>query len=225
MGARGPTRHRRADSTRLDLAARRPAASPHLDDLERRQARGHELRPGGRLDVLLSTAESAQTQHPPAVRPTPRGHKHRKVKPAPPRPTITPVPVTWAVDPMLVQDVQAMDAGYTLGSGSDQHAGTGRAAAHAWLAGLQAAASRGAVIGLPYADPDLVAVIRAGLTSEAQKASTLGRTLLDRALPSSSLPYAWPLDGFSDRRTLDTLADSGITTFLLDSTATSGGRR
>ena len=43
--------------------------------------------------------------------------------------------------------------------------------------------------------------------------------MLDRALPSSSLPYAWPLDGSATRRTLDTLAHSGITTFLLDSTA------
>jgi Family of unknown function (DUF6049) len=179
----------------------------------------NELRPGGRLDVLLTTAAAAQTQQPPAARPAPRRRRHHKVPPAPPRPTITPVPVTWAVDPMLVQDVQAMDAGYTVGSGKDQRPGGGRAAAHSWLAGLQAAASHGAVIGLPYADPDLVAVIRAGLTGDAQKAFAIGSPLLARALPSAPLPYAWPSGGFSDRRTLDTLADTGITTFVLDSTA------
>jgi hypothetical protein len=96
----------------------------------------NELRPGGRLDVLLTTAAAAQTQQPPAARPAPRRRRHHKVPPAPPRPTITPVPVTWAVDPMLVQDVQAMDAGYTVGSGKDQRPGAGRAAAQSSLLGV-----------------------------------------------------------------------------------------
>jgi hypothetical protein len=177
-----------------------------------------ELKPGGRLDVLLSTAAAAQTQRAPAPRRQPRGRKHRKAPPAPPRPAISPVPVTWAVDPMLVQDAQAMSAGYTVGSTKDSRSGSGQAAARSWLAGLQAAASRGAVLELPYADPDVVAVIRAGLTTDVQKAYTLGHPLLSRSVTPAPLPYAWPIDGFSDRRTLDTLADAGMTTFVLDDT-------
>jgi Family of unknown function (DUF6049) len=177
------------------------------------------LRPGGRLSVLLSTAAAAQVQHSPPPRRAPR-RKHRKpAPPAPPQPAITPVPVTWAVDPMLVQDVQSMKAGYTVGPAGDRHRGTGARAAASWLAALQAAMPHGALLGLPYADPDLVAVIRAGLTPDAQLAATFGQRLLSHAQLTAPLPYAWPVGGFSDQRTLDTLYAGGATTVLLDSTA------
>jgi len=177
------------------------------------------LRPGGRLSVLLAAAADAQTQQaPPPRRPVRR--KHRKTAPPPPpRPAVTPVPVTWAVDPMLVQDVQTMQSGYTVGPAGDRHRGTGQAAADSWLKALQAAVPHGAVLGLPYADPDLVAVIRAGLTPDAQLASTVGQKLLSQADLPTGLPYAWPVSGLSDQRTLDTLYAGGVTTVVLDSTA------
>ena len=174
-----------------------------------------ELKTGGRLDMLLNAAAAAETQHAPPPPRTPR-RKHHKVRPAPPRPTITPVPVTWAIDPMLIQDVQAMSAGYTVGA--DSRAGSGEAAAKSWLSALKSAASHGAVLRLPYADPDLVAVIRAGLASQAQQAIAVGQKQLSTLFPSA-LGYAWPLDGLSDRHTLDTLADSGTTTFVLNGSA------
>src|SRR4051794_751324 len=177
------------------------------------------LRPGGRLSVLLDAAAAAQTQHAPPAPPPPRRKRRKPARLAPLRPAVTPVPVTWAIDPMLVQDVQSMQAGYTVGAAGDRHRGTGQAAADSWLRALQAAVPHGTVLGLPYADPDLVAVIRAGLTPDAQLAAASGQQLLSHAHLSAQLPYAWPVDGFSDQRTLDTLYAGGVTTVVLDSTA------
>jgi hypothetical protein len=185
------------------------------------------LRPGGRLSVLLDAAAGAQTQHaPPAPRPPRR--KHRKpARPAPLRPAVKPVPVTWAIDPMLVQDVQSMKSGYTVGPPGDRHRGSGSAAANTWLTTLQAAVPHGVLLGLPYADTDLVAVIRAGLTPDAQLAAASGQQLLSHAHLTEPLPYAWPVGGFSDQRTLDTLYAGGVTTVVLDSTAlpVTGGKQ
>jgi hypothetical protein len=119
---------------------------------------------------------------------------------------------------MLVQDVQAMTGGYTVGTGDGSHKGTGQSAAKTWLSALQSATSHGAVIGLPYADPDLVAVIRAGLAGDVQKAYTIGQRVFSTPLPSAAMSYAWPIGGFSDRHALDALADAGVTTFVLDDT-------
>ena len=177
------------------------------------------LRTGGRLSVLLDAAAAAQTQQPPPTRPT-RRRKHHKPAPAPPpRPTVRPVPVTWAIDPMLVQDAQTMAAGYTVGPPGDRKPGTGQAAARSWLSALQAAVRRGEVLGLPYGDPDLVAAIRAGLTPDAQRAETIGQSLLSRALSAAALPYAWPVGGYGDQRSLDTLFTQGVSTVVLDSYA------
>ena len=177
------------------------------------------LRSGGRLSVLLDEAAAAQTQQPIPAKPVRRRKHHKPAPTPPPRPTITPVPVTWAIDPMLVQDAQTMAAGYTVGPPGDRHPGTGQAAARSWLSGLQAAVRHGEVLGLPYGDPDIVAAIRAGLTTDAQRAQTIGQSLLARALPTAALPYAWPVGGFGDQRSLDTLFTQGVTTVVLDSAA------
>ena len=86
-----------------------------------------ELSAGGRLANLLFAGQAAQDQHP---APPPRKRKHRKVKPVVPT---TSVPVTWAVDPLLVDDVSAMAAGYKVGTGRAPKAGTGKDEAGAWL--------------------------------------------------------------------------------------------
>jgi hypothetical protein len=183
-----------------------------------------ELAPGGRLGALVSAGAVAEAQHPPPPpTPTRRHGKHHKHHPAPPpakpRPTITPVPVTWAVDPMLVDDATHMAAGYQVGSGDRRHAGTGRTAAKTWLASLIAATGKGSVLALPYADPDVVAASRSGLANEVQVATTAGQTLLSRALGGAPLSYSWPPDGLADQRTLDTLFAAGVTTVVLDSQA------
>ena len=86
---------------------------------------------------------------------------------------------------------------------------------------MRSAVASGELLGLPYADPDVIAATRTGLSTKVQVARTVGRELLasPRGLDRTSLSYAWPPDGLLDSRTLDTLFAAGVTTFVLDSTA------
>ncbi len=82
----------------------------------------------------------------------------------------------------------------------------------AWLHRLGDAAAAGQVLALPYADPDLVATVRAGLASDVVTALGLGpadvTAVLGPALaaPGSVGPVSWPADGTADTATLTTLA-------------------
>lgn len=182
-----------------------------------------ELSPDGRLGGLLQAAAVAGSQHPPPP-PKPRRvkrHTHKAARrPAPPpRPTITPVPVTWAIDPMLVEGARQMAAGYHVGDGDSRRDGTGRAAAQQWLAKLGTATDTGAVLPLPYADPDVTAAVRSGLATKVQEATTAGQALLKNALGGTPLTYAWPPNGLIDQRALDVLYAAGRTAVVLDSSA------
>jgi hypothetical protein len=189
-----------------------------------------ELGSEGRLSTLLAAGAAAQSQHPSVKHPTaPRQRvktgKHRRAKPPPPppppRPTTRPVPITWAVDPLLVQDVTSMAAGYQVGGGDlgSRHGGAGQAAARDWLSRLRSAVPADATIALPYADPDVVAAVHSGLADEIQLATTTGGKILTRLLGAPPLDYAWPPGGVLDQRTLDTLFAAGTTTAVLDDDA------
>ena len=180
------------------------------------------LATGGRLDRLVAAGAAAERQQPPAAKPRTREGRrhHRPPAPTQPRPTITPVPVTWVIDPQLIDDATTMTAPYTVPSASGGHRpGRGVEAAKRWLTAVRGAVDNGQVFGLPYADPDLVAATRAGLGTEVQVANHIGDTLIEHALNQTPLPYAWPPNGLADQRTLDTLFAAGETTVVLDSSA------
>lgn len=132
---------------------------------------------------------------------------------------MTPVPVTWAVDPLLVDDVSAMAGGYKVGIGRDAKNGAGQDEAGPWLSALQTATRSSETLALPYADPDLVAAARAGLGAEVQVAINSGTTLLSQKLGTTPLVYAWPPSGFADQRSVDTLFAAGVSTVVLDGSA------
>ena len=185
-----------------------------------------EFASAGRLGRLLAAGERAATQQPPPA-PEPaktnkKKRRHAKATPPPqPRPEIKPVPVTWAIDPLLVQDAATMAAGYEVHSGDGAQAGRGRTTAQNWLSTLRRATATAGVFALPYADPDVTAAARAGLGTEMQVAMTAGDELLadPRMLDHQPLPYAWPPDGLADLRTLNTLFAAGETTVVLDSSS------
>jgi hypothetical protein len=129
------------------------------------------------------------------------------------------VPVTWAIDPMLVQDAMGMAAGYQVTAGRSTEPGRGKSYAASWLKSLRDAVTRGEVLSLPYADPDIVAASRAGMSSEVQIAINKGQTALADALKTPPLTYAWPPGGLVDQRTLDSLFAAGVQTVVLDGAA------
>jgi hypothetical protein len=168
------------------------------------------LAPQGRLGRLLAIGVAAEEQKTPPRR--------GRTKPGQ-TPPVTQVPVTWAIDPMLVQDVAAMSAGYRVTTGRTSTAGRGKASAASWLSSLRTAVGRGEVLSLPYADPDVVAASRTGMASEVQVAINKGQTALGSALNTTPLTYAWPPDGLIDQRALDSLFAAGVQTVVLDGAA------
>lgn len=105
-------------------------------------------------------------------------------------------------------------------------AGTGQQAAASYLARLRAVAQAHPVVLLPYGDPDVVALVRAGMTGEVTTAQEHGREVAQQvwsdlgavspsavADPTSSM--AFPIDGAADGATLSTLMAGGARTGLL----------
>ena len=165
-----------------------------------------EISAGGRLAGLLNAASNAEDQ-------SPLGHKPRTVN----------VPVTWAIDPMLVGDVASMAAGYRVrGANNTTSAGVGTSAAKQWLASLKTAVTRtdASVLPLPYADPDIVAVARTGgFATTIGVATTRGQQLLQKDLGTQSLlSYGWPVDGLTNQRGISLMTATGDTAMVLSDT-------
>jgi hypothetical protein len=132
-----------------------------------------------------------------------------------------PTAVSWVVDPALLQSLQDMADGYVvrpLRGGSV--AGTGGPAAATWLARLSSLSASAEVTASAYADPDVVALHRAGrdvdISLAATTAKDLPATLLTAPVASG---LAWPAGEVADDGTLDVLRASGARVVVLSSTA------
>lgn len=132
-------------------------------------------------------------------------------------------PLTWVVDPVLLETAEDMSDGYSVQPeevGGPALDGTGAETADAWLDQVRAATGPAAVVTLPYADPDLVALRRAAMTEDIRAArvrgDTLAADLLARGVVSD---VAWPADGFSDQPTLQALRAMGSQAVILNATA------
>ena len=76
------------------------------------------------------------------------------------------------------------------------------------------------MISLPYADPDLVAGVRAGFATAMGVASTTGQALLQHTLGNPTLlPYGWPYDGLTNQRTVNAMLSYGDSTLVLSDAA------
>jgi hypothetical protein len=153
--------------------------------------------PGGRLDRALRTAELVAGQ----------------------------VRLTLLVDPDLLDSLAVMagPGGYKVRSGTSTVPGTGGRLAADWLARLKALRGQHDVVLTAYADPDVNAVSRAGLTYstalepqvQARLAATLGPGLSTDLL-------TWPAGGGLTGKALDVLVGGGASTVLLSDAALPG---
>lgn len=170
-----------------------------------------QLQPAGRLSVIVTAGAATQALTRSAGRPA--------GQPPKPRPAVlptAPVPLDWVVDPMLLDEVRSVAAGYSLHG----RPGPGRLAATNWLHALTAAVGGGVLIALPYADPDLVAENRAGLDNEFRAAAATGAAHLHADLGRSSLPgYLWPPGGALDQATADELSRTGYQDVIVSDAA------
>lgn len=130
------------------------------------------------------------------------------------------VPVTWAIDPALLDAAKHMTQGYRVRSGNRLAAGRGKAAATVFLAELKAATAHQSVLALPYADVDTVALARADLSTDLTTALTQGEDIVNEVLgaePTTTL--TWPPDGQIDQQGLNALASNRMRTAVLQDTA------
>ncbi|MER5356253.1 DUF6049 family protein [Kitasatospora sp. NPDC002551] len=126
--------------------------------------------------------------------------------------------LTWVVDPDLLDTAFAMaKPNYrvqkpgTSGDAAKEEntvAGTGTAAATAWLEKLRDAVAKpgSQVVALPYADPDLASIAHnaaelEGIDAALGKAATAGRlTVEGRLSVDTRADVAWPYQGHLDQR-------------------------
>lgn len=138
-----------------------------------------------------------------------------------------PVPVTWAVDPELLDTAALLTGPHQVRDGSAVVDLPGSVDATRWTEGLrEAVAVPGAgLLALPYADPDVVALTRAGsdLAGEVATARTYGAVTTRRVLaadPDSGvlLPPPGPVTEVA----LDALSTGEASAVVLDPVALEG---
>jgi hypothetical protein len=156
-----------------------------------------ELRGDGRLTRLLQAAVGARTPSPPGTPPVPGTDPQQ------------PVPVTWVVDPSLVDAAGRMAAGYQVHVGGQVATGTGTPVAQSWLNTAKAALAGQPVLGLPFADPDVDALTAVGLTGDIGSAVTHGAAAMRPLGVPGGGRTALPPDGFISSEALTALVTSG----------------
>jgi len=101
------------------------------------------------------------------------------------------VHLTLLIDPELIDELATMTQAYTVESGGKTVAGTGTAAAKAWLARLKSVVTATQVSLTPYADPDITSLSDTGLGwSQSLGPDKLRLTSALGVPPSSSV--VWP---------------------------------
>jgi hypothetical protein len=136
--------------------------------------------------------------------------------------------LTWAVDPALLADVQAL-----AGCGHSQPQWA--KAARTWLAELRRVTKSQPLFLTPYADPNVSALVSSGHAADVRRAFQLGRAVGGRILgrdmstsvsassPAGATGIGWPADGIDGYPTLENLAAAdGIRTLLLSGSSSTG---
>lgn len=127
-------------------------------------------------------------------------------------------PVTWVVDPDLLETAAAMTDGYRVSDDT----GEGDSAAASWLGELSAAAGSedAEVIALPYADVDVAGLAHSDRTEILAQATDRGVDVAASHLGRTpAAGVAWPAADVADTTTLDALAAAGFTGVILDDAA------
>jgi hypothetical protein len=197
---------------------------------------------GGRLGQLLAAARTGAPGacDPPPLAPPGAAPPEPPPPGAPAPPADTgcrgePVPVSYAVDPGLLEAAVAFAGDHvTVGPSGERVPRPPRPEAAQWLDALRAAlagvpATDGAagvpaaeLLALPYADPDIVALTRSrtGLSDDVEQLRLLGQRLARDVTGTEPLDgVAWPPPGRLTFAALDASVTGGATAVVLDEDA------
>lgn len=147
-----------------------------------------EMRPGGRLNALVTAAESARENG--ALLSS----------------------MCFAIDPELVSTATAMARGYRVRVGDENVEGSGKADAQAWLNELRTLVADQCVLPLPFARADVSAL--AGISSSLAEYAVSHDDALEDALDVTVERDAlWPENELTDGA-LGAIADAGKTVLI-----------
>ena len=132
------------------------------------------------------------------------------------------VHLTLVIDPELIDALSVMTHKYTVQTATSQTAGTGGAAAAAWLKRLRAVAAYDDVSLTGYADPDVDALVRAGVEYSTALGPQVSRRVAAVLGAHLSSDLAWPPGENLTSGGLDAVVASGATSVLLSDTALPG---
>lgn len=157
-----------------------------------------ELRPGGRLDALVSSALAV--------------HDDPQVSRS----------ICYAIDPDLLDTVDAMTRGYDVRTSNGNVPGGGADAAKTWLASLRRLVAGQCVIQLPYADADLSALaeVRGG---DLMNFALNTAQHVQQLIGAQPLPGVLWADGPLDSAALALMQANGVKTLIADPTDLSSG--
>ncbi|PRX47700.1 hypothetical protein B0I33_105280 [Prauserella shujinwangii] len=147
-----------------------------------------ELRPGGRLDALVSSALAR-------------------------RDDLVFGSLCFAIDPELVDTVEAMTSGYQVHTPSGTIPGKGRNDAKRWLASLRDLVAGHCVVQIPYADASLSTLTRLPGSEELTDDALTGASVLSVLKVQPRQGVVWP-SGSLTQDALGAAARSGATTMI-----------
>ncbi|MBV9026078.1 MAG: hypothetical protein JO362_20345 [Streptomycetaceae bacterium] len=149
------------------------------------------------------------------------------------------LPVTWTVDPALLDEAKAMARGYRVArtpnssNPQDSVKGTGGQVAAAWLAATRSAVAGHDVIALPYADPDVASLAHhapgnAALLGLVGDSVQQARAAISQALGISAgmdirTDTAWPYGGALDTSVTALAERFGLKNFIASGMGLSTG--
>ena len=135
--------------------------------------------------------------------------------------------VTVVIDPQLIDELSQMSTGYRVQSGATTVAGSGSAAAAAWLNRLRTVLTTLPFTFTPYGDPAVNAVTAAHLSwSSGLSALTTARisAALGRLPTTANATVAWPPGETLTTDALGRLALDGTTTVVLNDSTLAGAK-
>ncbi len=164
------------------------AAVPRLSDGYADDRLAKAMLPGGRLDQVLQMGRSAGDQ-----------------------------PITWVVDPTVVDAARDMSDGFNLADGTEVPDDDElSSAADTWATNLLATLSTATMLGLPYGDPDATALVH-GDQAQALGTAVGAATQVWRDVELDPTPATWPAGGMADRDTVEVLRGLAPAITLLSS--------
>lgn len=150
-----------------------------------------ELRPGGRLDALVSSALAVRNN-----------------------PEIADS-LCYAVDPDLLDTVDAMSRGYEVRTRTGDVPGSGTDVAKSWLASLRRLVDGQCVIQLPYADADLSALAKVN-NGDLMSFALNTAPRVQQVLGTGPLPGVLWANGSLDSTAMAALNGADVNTIITD---------